>query len=173
MDMEMGRKDRTMTKKFCLAFCLLLALALSGYGEPFQSYGELIAEYPNSYGAMTNLSREQQQELLNLAANLFLDFVKEAYWNNYPEEEGYKNTGDAFEKYFSKPKWKASWSYNGTPHCTLKVIFSGIGKYNGKNAMFNAVFSGWYGRSDIQFEEATVNGVNISPGELLAEIYLN
>ena len=162
-----------MKKNFCMFFCLLLILIISGQGESFQSYEALIAEYPDNYGAMKNLSQEQEHELLNLAANLFLDFVKEGHWNNYPEEEGYKNTKQAFEKHFSKPKWKASWSYNGTPHGTLKVIFSGVGKYDGKNAMFNAVFSGRYGISEVQFNEATVNGVNISPGDLLADVYLN
>ena len=57
----------------------------SGQGESFQSYEALIAEYPDNYGAMKNLSQEQEHELLNLAANLFLDFVKEGHWNNYPE----------------------------------------------------------------------------------------
>ena len=40
-------------------------------------------------------------------------------------------------------------------------------------AMFNAVFLGRYGISEVQFNEATVNGVNISPGDLLADVYLN
>lgn len=160
-------------KKLCLAFCLLPLFALSCFGQEFHSYEEMISKYPN-VSAMEKLAGgENREELLNLAANLFIDFLKETHWNGYSAEDGYKNTGRAFERYFSNPKWEASWSFNGTPYSTLQVIFSGIAKHNGKKAMFKARFLGEYGLKKISFTQADINGVSITPGEFLAEVYLN
>ncbi|MDR3280049.1 MAG: hypothetical protein LBT23_06020 [Synergistaceae bacterium] len=86
--------------------------------------------------------REEQakkQEELNWYASISDDdcvaFAKSLH---FPDYEGFSTIGEAFDKFFDKPKWAVVNREN--PHGDFDVTFSGIGPYGGKNALYKILF---------------------------------
>ena len=101
-----------------------------------------------------------------------------SYFKNFSSEDGYENVGDAFEKFFSRPKWEFDvGARSGIGYYPI-VYFTGVGKYQGSNALYKVTFwARYFMVGPFQFSmienECTINGRKVNPMEILAMIYLN
>jgi hypothetical protein len=81
----------------------------------------------------------KKQEELNWYASISdddcIDFVKSLH---FPDYEEFSPIGEAFDKFFDKPKWTLVNRKN--ENGDFDVAFSGIGPHDGKNSLYKVLF---------------------------------